>query len=119
MSNDLTQTGVKRGAPLGNDNGKKGSEFREAVRRALARSAGTVGKGLDKLCDQLIVSASAGEQWAMQMVADRLDGKAAQTVYVGEAPELIEAPSGNELTNRLNRALAGRSAIDAEEHSVQ
>jgi len=107
------------GAPLGNDNASKGAEFREAIRRALSRSAGTVGKGLDKLCDQLIVAAGSGEQWAMQMVADRLDGKAAQTVYVGEAPELIEAPHGDELTNRLNRALIGRSAIDAEGHSVQ
>jgi len=105
--------------PIGNDNAARGSEFKSAVKRALSRAGGTVDKGLDKLCDQLIVAAMAGEQWAMQLVADRVDGKAAQTVYVGDAPELIEAPHGDELTNRLNRALAGRSAIDAEEHSVQ
>ena len=115
----MTSESKRRGAQRGNDNAARGAEFREAIRRALSRSAGTVGKGLDKLCDQLIVAAAAGEQWAMQMVADRLDGKAAQTVYVGEAPELIEAPHGDELTNRLNRALIGRSAIDAEGHSVQ
>ena len=109
----------KPGAPLGNDNGARGAEFREAVRRALARSAGSVGKGLDKLCDQLIVAAGSGEQWAMQMVADRLDGKAAQTVYVGEAPEAIAAPHGDELTQRLNRALVGRSAVEASDHTVQ
>ena len=115
MTNELK----RRGAKPGNDNAARGAEFREAIRRALSRSAGTVGKGLDKLCDQLIVAAASGEQWAMQMVADRLDGKAAQTVYVGDAPEAIAAPHGDELTQRLNRALIGRSAIDAEGHSVQ
>jgi len=109
----------KGGAPDGNDHAAKGAEFRHAVRRALARAGGTVDKGLDKLCDSLIVAAAGGEQWAMQMVADRLDGKAAQTVYVGEAPEAIAAPHGDELTQRLNRALVGRSAVEATDHTVQ
>ena len=115
----MTSELKRRGAQRGNDNAARGAEFREAIRRALSRSAGTVGKGLDKLCDQLIVAAASGEQWAMQMVADRLDGKAAQTVYVGDAPEAIAAPHGDELTQRLNRALIGRSATEAADHTVQ
>jgi hypothetical protein len=115
----MTSVSKRKGGQPNNDNAARGAEFREAIRRALARSAGSVGKGLDKLCDSLIVAAASGEQWAMQMVADRLDGKAAQTVYVGEAPEAIAAPHGDELTQRLNRALVGRSAVEATDHTVQ
>lgn len=109
----------KGGAPLGNDNAAKGNEFRHAVRRALARAGGTVDKGLDKLCDQLVVAATAGEQWAMQMVADRLDGKAAQTMYVGEAPEQVTAPDADALTVRLARALVGRAGTADTDHTIQ
>jgi len=107
------------GGQPGNQNGKLRAEFREAVRRALARDGGTVSKGLDKLANKLISCALEGEQWAMKEVADRLDGKAAQTVYVGDAPEAITAPDADALTQRLAAALAHRAGAPTPPDTVQ
>ena len=102
-----------------NDNAHRGARFRAAVARALARKGGTIDRGLDLLCDKLVESAAEGEQWALQMVAERIEGKAAQTVYVGEAPEQIQGPDHDELTVRLARALIGRAAVPDSSTSVQ
>ena len=102
-----------------NDNAHRGARFRAAVARALARKGGTVDRGLDMLCDKLVGAAAEGEHWALQMVAERIEGKAAQTVYVGEAPEQIQGPDHDELTVRLARALIGRAAVPDSSTSVQ
>ena len=68
------------GAPKGNTNAVKGKLFHDSLKRALARSNKTVDGGLNKVCDQLVQAAQKGEQWAVQMVADRMDGKAAQQI---------------------------------------
>jgi hypothetical protein len=102
-----------------NDNAHKGARFRSAVARALARKGGTIDRGLDMLCDKLVGAAAEGEQWALQMVAERIEGKAAQTVYVGEAPEQIQGPDHDELTVRLARALIGRASSSDSSTTVQ
>lgn len=102
-----------------NDNAHKGARFRSAVARALARKGGTIDRGLDMLCDKLVGAAAEGEQWALQMVAERIEGKAAQTVYVGEAPEQIQGPDHDELTVRLARALIGRASSTDTNSTVQ
>ena len=102
-----------------NDNAHKGARFRSAVARALARKGGTIDRGLDMLCDKLVGAAAEGEQWALQMVAERIEGKAAQTVYVGEAPEQIQGPDHDELTVRLARALIGRASSTDSNSTVQ
>lgn len=102
-----------------NDNAHKGARFRSAVARALARKGGTIDRGLDMLCDKLVGAAAEGEQWALQMVAERIEGKAAQTVYVGEAPEQIQGPDHDELTVRLARALIGRASSSDPSTTVQ
>lgn len=71
------------------------------------------------LCDKLVGAAAEGEQWALQMVAERIEGKAAQTVYVGEAPEQIQGPDHDELTVRLARALIGRASSTDTNSTVQ
>jgi hypothetical protein len=71
------------------------------------------------LCDKLVGAAAEGEQWALQMVAERIEGKAAQTVYVGEAPEQIQGPDHDELTVRLARALIGRASSSDPSTTVQ
>lgn len=71
------------------------------------------------LCDKLVGAAAEGEQWALQMVAERIEGKAAQTVYVGEAPEQIQGPDHDELTVRLARALIGRASSSDSTTTVQ
>jgi hypothetical protein len=68
------------GAPEGNQNAVKGALYNSALKRALARSGKTVDGGLNKVCDQLVKAALNGEQWAIKEVADRIDGKAAQTM---------------------------------------
>jgi hypothetical protein len=107
------------GGQLENDNAHKGARFRSAVARALARKGGTIDRGLDILCDKLVGAAAEGEQWALQMVAERIEGKAAQTVYVGEAPEQIQGPDHDELTVRLARALIGRASGSDSSSTVQ
>jgi hypothetical protein len=107
------------GGQLENDNAHKGARFRSAVARALARKGGTIDRGLDILCDKLVGAAAEGEQWALQMVAERIEGKAAQTVYVGEAPEQIQGPDHDELTVRLARALIGRASSSDPTSTVQ
>lgn len=68
------------GAPVGNQNAAKGKMFEGALKRALARNDGS----LNRIADELVNKAIDGEQWAVQMVADRLDGKAKQQVVGGD-----------------------------------
>jgi chloramphenicol 3-O-phosphotransferase len=72
-------------AHQGNQNAKKAKRFESAITRALAKIAEGAGveAGIDKLAEKLVASAQAGEQWALQEVANRLDGKPAQSVTVG------------------------------------
>jgi hypothetical protein len=48
----------------------------------IAQGAG-VEAGLDKLAEQLVTSALAGERWAIEEIANRMDGKPAQSLTVG------------------------------------
>ena len=72
------------GAPEGNDNAARGKEFRAAIQRALAKRSGGLGwrVALDKIADKLLDKADDGEQWAVQEVANRFDGKPAQTTVL-------------------------------------
>lgn len=71
------------GAPLGNQNAAKGRKFRAAVDRALEEKSRVLGKeALDEVCRVLIDQALAGEQWAIQQLGDRLDGKPGQALEV-------------------------------------
>lgn len=80
---------MERGGQPGNQNAAKGKMFEGALKRALARNDGS----LNRIADKLVESALDGEQWAVQMVADRLDGKAKQQIEAaGEngGPLLVE-----------------------------
>lgn len=69
------------GAPLGNQNAARAKKWRESIMRALARKAGSVESGLDAAADKLVVLAiDEGDKWALDHIADRIDGKPAQTV---------------------------------------
>lgn len=94
------------GAPEGNENAKKGALYNHALKRALARAGKTVDGGLNKVTDQLVAAAIAGEQWAIKEVADRIEGKPAQTnILAGDqdnpvriqeiARRIIDADTGN------------------------
>lgn len=75
---------ASEGGQPGNDNAARGKEFRAAIQRALAKRSGGAGwrVALDKIADKLLDHAEAGEQWAVQEVGNRLDGKPAQQVVL-------------------------------------
>lgn len=76
-------TGV--GAQPGNQNARKAKIWADAVRRAIARKAsGNLQHGLDGLADKLIEAATAGEQWALIELGNRLDGKPPQAIIGGD-----------------------------------
>lgn len=78
---------AERGAPLGNDNATRGCEWRDAIRRALAKkgrgiegNAAAFRKGLDAVAEKFVEAASNGDAWAMKELGDRTDGRAVQAV---------------------------------------
>lgn len=80
---------AEAGAPIGNDNAAKGTEWRQAIKRALARKAakeeGLAGyrAGLNRIADKLVDAAENGDPWAIQEIGNRADGKPAQAVNLG------------------------------------
>jgi hypothetical protein len=68
------------GAPTGNQNARNAKRWQQALRRALSRAAGDIDKGLDVIADNVVKAAIQGEQWAINMVGDREDGKPAQAI---------------------------------------
>ena len=79
--------------PKGRGPGAK--PFQAALSRVLAQDSNK----LRKIADQLVNAAMAGEPWAIQMIADRLDGKVIQQISsnVGDIvtmpPALLESAS--------------------------
>ena len=64
-------------APLGNHNAAKGKEFMDRLRKICVQDDY---KKLEKAAEALLDQAAAGEAWAIQMLADRFDGKATQPI---------------------------------------
>lgn len=76
---------AKRGGQPGNDNAVRAKRWREAITRALARKAGSVDQGLDNIAEKLVLLAMDGDPWAIDHMADRLDGKPRQELEHGAA----------------------------------
>lgn len=76
---------MSAGAPIGNKNAAKAKRWEGALARALARAAEGQGveAGLDRVADQVVAAALAGEKEAWQEIGNRFDGKPAQSVTVG------------------------------------
>lgn len=74
------------GAPLGNQNTRKGKAWTEALKRALARYSGeSVDKGLDRLADRMVKAAIEGDDdqaavMIAEKIGDRIEGKPTQAV---------------------------------------
>lgn len=67
----------------------KDKPFIEALRMEIADAGGDL-KRLRKIAAKALELAEAGEAWAVQFVADRLDGKPAQSVEVsGEVKQTV------------------------------
>ena len=69
-------------APAGNKNGENGKRFRLALEKAIAeRSEGTdKWLALVAVADKLVAEANEGNISAIKEIADRLDGKAPQSL---------------------------------------
>lgn len=96
----------------------KGKEkaFADAVRIAVNREADDGRKKLMLLADKLVDFALAGEGWAMQQIADRLDGKPAQesTVTIDDKRDATDW-TRDELVAFLRDSAADRArASEAE-----
>jgi len=71
-------------APLGNQNAVKNRPWQDAINRALARfGEGSYDGGLNALADELIIKCKDGDLTALKELGDRLEGKPAQAVTVG------------------------------------
>jgi hypothetical protein len=62
-------------APAGNQNGKKGKEWFDAIRKECVQR-----DALGKIAKVLVDKAIEGEQWAVAEIGNRFDGKPAQSV---------------------------------------
>jgi hypothetical protein len=90
------------GAPKGNQNGRKAKRWENALTRALARISAGKGfeAGLDPIADKVVSLAINGDKDAWQEIANRLDGKHAQSLELN-ANITHELPDA-ELDQRLN-----------------
>jgi hypothetical protein len=69
----------KGGAPVGNQNGKKGKLFYNQLRVALVQEDS---RKLRTIAQKLVDAAEQGEPWAIKEVIDRVDGKAVQSTEI-------------------------------------
>lgn len=70
------------GAPEGNQNKIKNKPWADALRRAMARYEDGKENALNLIADQTVKAAINGDQWAITEIANRMDGKPAQSVTV-------------------------------------
>ena len=94
----------------GNPEGRPESRpFLGVLRRAIAQNDGVK---LRECAEKLLDLASKGEPWAVQMLADRLDGKACQQIDMHVTDNRAEELSDSELV-RLATAGSARTSETA------
>lgn len=95
------------GAPLGNQNGVKAKRWSQAIDRALsARSKRDGIEALDKLAENLLALAEAGDLGALKELGDRLEGKPSQQI-IGAGEE------GEHLIGVIKRVIVNADNKDA------
>ena len=110
MAWEKGQSGNLRGRPLNE------KCFTAMLRIAAVESDTTTGKqNLRIVADKLMESAKAGESWAIQQLADRLDGKPQQTSNVSLSPRSVTEMTREEL---LAIAAQGRVETDEDEPGI-
>ena len=100
------------GNTLGSRNAAEYQRFRHKLKQALARSP----QALGRIADKLVEKALEGEQWAVQMVADRLDGKAKEHIHIEHTQsygslESIQAEIAKAIEERAQQLLEARSVV--------
>jgi glycerol-3-phosphate cytidylyltransferase-like family protein len=87
MDLPVNSTVDKGGAPIGNDNAKKGKLFYDQLRKVLVQNDSLK---LRLVSEKLVDAAIEGEPWAVKEIMDRMDGKAV-------AIQEIQGPDGTQL----------------------
>jgi hypothetical protein len=105
-----------RGAPKGSRNAAKGKDFENAIRRALAQDPER--DVLREIARKVVEEALTGNLAAIGMVADRLDGKPAQSLEVtnnepDRSPEDLSESALDARIAAVERRLAGEE-VQAE-----
>jgi len=96
----------------GNPNGRPTKEktFADALRAALNQiDPKTKRKNLLLVADKLVECAIDGEGWAIQQVADRLDGKPAQETTLNVNNQSLAELADSEIAARIAELRAGRA----------
>lgn len=75
---------AKKGGQPGNNNNQRGKLWNDALRKAIIQEDG---RRLRAAAEQLLTQASEGAPWAIRELADRLDGKAFQSVELTGDPD--------------------------------
>jgi hypothetical protein len=67
--------------------GGEAGRWSRALQRALeAKGDGVLDRGYDVIAKNVVLLAEQGEKWAIEEIANRSDGKCAQSVLVGGQP---------------------------------
>jgi len=102
MTLPVNSTVDKGGAPIGNDNAKKGKLFYDQLRKVLVQNDQLK---LRQVSEKLVDAAIEGEPWAVKEIIDRMDGKpvAVQEIQGPDGTQLkagfvltFEEPNGND-----------------------
>lgn len=92
---------AEKGGQPGNNNATKSKPWALAIARALAKRSQSLGAqrdALDDLAEKLLTQCDQGDMTALKELGDRLDGRSAQSVNLGD-------PDGNPLFSRIERAI--------------
>lgn len=108
----------KTGAPKGNQNASKGRRWFEAIDKALKQYVDKkkkieAGQALDRIARIVVKEALEGSFWAIEEIADRLDGKAAQSLHLTAEITDVRDLSDEQLLAQLERARNAGRAVDA------
>ncbi len=78
------------GAPKGNKNAARGTEFRDALRKVLRNYEDDKiarGKALEGVANRLLLNALEGDLGSIQEIANRTDGKVKQQTEISTGPD--------------------------------
>ena len=80
------------------------------MRRALARKSGSVSKGLNAVCAHIVNKAiDNGDQAAAVFIAERVEGKAVQTIEANVTTHAVSLENADGLATTLSTSLGKRT----------
>lgn len=100
------------GAPVGNQNAAKAKIVSDAIRKALAADDWKrLREGAEKVADAY----AKGEAWAVQFVADRMEGKPHQTLSGPDDSPLL---AGIDVTLHSSKSTVGRQPVGQDSSAL-